>query len=76
MRIGQRNWDQVFQPRTNPAITLPENYIENNEKIRELKKIDGLVRCNPTTVGSVIGTHVHDIKLNQNPTIFKWDDDE
>jgi hypothetical protein len=75
-RVGQRTWDQVFRRRTNPTISLPENYIENNEKIRELKKIDGLLRCTPTTVGAVIGTHVHDIKLNKNPTIFKWDDEE
>lgn len=76
MRVGRRNWNALFNPRDLPKFTWPEGYLDNNESIRELKQIDGLARCTPTTVGSVIGTHVHDIRLNSTPTIFMWDKED
>jgi hypothetical protein len=76
MRIGQRNWKQMLKPRDLPQFAWPEGYLEKTELIVELKKIDGLLKCSTTTVGSVIGTHVHDIKLNAKPTVFLWDESE
>lgn len=73
MRIGKRNWDKLLMPRDLPQFTWPEGYFDKNEPILELKQIDGLSRCTATTVGAVIGTHVHDIRLNEAPTVFLWD---
>ena len=76
MRIGQRDLSKLLMPRELPQFTWPEGYFDKNEIIVELKQIDGLLKCSPTTVGSVIGTHVHDIKLNEKPTVFLWDESD
>jgi hypothetical protein len=76
MRLGQRNWGSILEPRDLPGFAWPEGYMKNNELISGLKQIDGLLRCSATTVGAVIGTHVHDIALNANPTVFLWDDED
>lgn len=76
MRIGQRDLSKLLMPRDLPQFTWPEGYFDKNEIIVELKQIDGLLKCSPTTVGSVIGTHVHDIKLNEKPTVFLWDESD
>jgi hypothetical protein len=72
-RVGQRDWDFLLKPRNLPRFAWPENYLQNNELIGKLKKIGGLLQCTPSTVGAVIGTHVHDIKLNTMATVFLWD---
>ncbi|MFZ5855822.1 MAG: LPO_1073/Vpar_1526 family protein [Chloroflexota bacterium] len=76
MRIGQRDWHSLLKPRDLPKFAWPEGFFEKDELILELKKIDGLLKCATTTVGAVIGTHVHDIKSNANPTVFLWDNTE
>src|SRR6266511_444215 len=76
MRVGQRNWNKLLMPRDLLNFSWPDGYLEKNELILELKKIDGLLKCTTTTVGAVIGTHVHDIKANATPTVFMWDNPE
>jgi hypothetical protein len=63
-------------PRDIPQFTWPEGYLEESELILELKQVDNLLRCTATTVGAVIGTHVHDIKLDAIPTVFLWDNSD
>lgn len=75
-RVGKRDLQKLLLPRDLPNFTWTEGFFEKNELILELKKIDGLLTCAPTSVGSVIGTHVHDIKTNEKPTIFLWDEPE
>ncbi len=74
MRLGHGNWGQLLKPRDLPQFKWAEGYLKKNELILELKKIDGLLKCTPTTIGAVIGTHVHDIRLNEDPTVFLWDE--
>jgi hypothetical protein len=73
MQLGQREWTTLLMPRNFPKFVWPEKYFENNELMRKLTIIDGILKSTPTTVGAVIGTHVHDIKQNTIPTVFLWD---
>lgn len=61
-------------PRNFPDFSWPEDYFEREPLMIELKEVmdEGLAHCLPTTVGQVIGTHVHDIKSASVPTIFQW----
>jgi hypothetical protein len=76
IRVGKRDLKKLLLPRDLPKFTWTEGFFDNNELMLELKTIDGLLICNPTTIGSVIGTHVHNIRTSQTPTVFLWDEPE
>jgi hypothetical protein len=73
LHIGASDFTKILLPRDLPNFTWPEGFFDNNELMVELKKIDGLLYCTATTVGALIGTHVHDIRTNKPPTIVSWD---
>jgi hypothetical protein len=74
LSIGRSDLSKLLFPKYFPNFTWPEGFFNNNELLVELDKIEGLYSCTLTTVGSLIGAHVHDIKLNIAPTIFEWDE--
>ncbi len=75
--IGFRRIDfaQALQPDFFPGFIWPEGYLEKSEMICDLKKVVGSGQCSLTTIGSVIGTYVHDIKTNSDPTEFDWEEE-
>lgn len=72
-----RSLEAVLTPDNLPLFTWPEKFFAFDQEILNLREVfnDGLERCTFTTVGSLIGTHIHDLKLKAPPTRFTWDEE-
>jgi hypothetical protein len=75
LQLSSRSWEQMLKPDNLPQFTWPDGFLDNDECIQELRQIKPLQRSVLSTVGVVIGTHVHDLKTNKRPTVFLWEEE-
>lgn len=73
---SRMNLEGILTPKGLPKFTWPKEHSRKNNLILELKQIDGIWWCHTTTVGAIIGVHVHDIRQNKKPTTITWDDSD
>jgi hypothetical protein len=73
----RRTLRKVLTPTEIPTFTWPRGSLTKDPLMVALKPLfqGGIEKCRLTTIGSLVGTYVHDLKLNSPPTVFHWDDE-
>lgn len=69
-------WENLLRPKFLFSFEWPQDYFSKNQIIQELKQVDGINNCRLTTIGSIIGIYVLDLRFKPTRTNIMWDKNE